>query len=156
MRRHGKRLAFCRARFQDGFDDFRDDVARAADEDGVADAHVFARYFVGVVQGGVGDGDAADFHRAQPRHRGNRAGAADLHVDGFHHGGFFHRREFPGNRPAWRARDEARRLLVGVVVGLVHDAVDLVGQRVPLFAEVCHVGNGGGDTGNYGLLRTNG
>ena len=105
------------------------------------------------MQGGVGDGHAADFHRTQPCHRGDGAGAADLYVDGFNEGGFFHRREFPGNRPARRARDEARRLLVDVVVGLVHDAVDLVGQRVPLFAEVCHVGNGGGDAIERALQR---
>ena len=49
MRRHRKRHAPRRARFRHGFDDFRDNVASTADENGIADAHVLARYFVGVV-----------------------------------------------------------------------------------------------------------
>ena len=105
------------------------------------------------MQGGVGDGDAADFHRAQPRHRGNGAGAADLHVNRLHHGGFLHRREFPGNRPARRARDEARRLLVAIAVGLIDNAVDFIGQVVPLLPQFLHVSGGGGDAAEAFLQR---
>ena len=44
-------------------------------------AHVLARDLVLVVQRRVGDDDAADRHRLEPRDRRQRAGAADLDVD---------------------------------------------------------------------------
>ena len=60
--------------------DFRNHVAGAAHDHGVADAHVEARDLVGVVQRRVGDGDAADEHRRELRRRRRRAGAADVDV----------------------------------------------------------------------------
>ena len=48
-----------------GPDHLRDHVAGALDDHGVADADVLARDLVGVVQGGVADGGAADEHRLQ-------------------------------------------------------------------------------------------
>ena len=58
--------------------DLRNDVAGAAHDDGVADAHVLAPDLVLVVQRRVGHGDAADEHGLQARHRGQCAGAPDL------------------------------------------------------------------------------
>ena len=65
---------------------FRDDISGAAHDDGVADAHVFAADFILVVQRGIGHGHAADEYRRKPRHRGQRAGTPDLHLDAQQHG----------------------------------------------------------------------
>ena len=61
-----------------------DHIAGAPHHHGVADTHILARDFVHVVQRGVADGDAADEHRLEPRHRRQRAGAADLEFDVAH------------------------------------------------------------------------
>ena len=156
VRRHGEWLAVGGAFFQNDFDDFGDDVAGAAHEDGIADAHVLARYFVGVVQGGVGDGDAADFHRLQAGDGGNGAGAADLHVDGFDDGGFFHRREFPRHRPARSARDESGCLLFGETVSLIDDAVNFIRQVVAVRGHVGHISGGGIRAGERALQWADG
>ena len=50
-------------------DHLGDHVAGTAHDHGVADAHVLARDLVEVVQRGIGDGDAADEHRREPRDR---------------------------------------------------------------------------------------
>src|SRR3546814_4406644 len=62
-------------------DDFGNHVLRAADNDGVAHAHVQARDLVGVVQRRIGDGDAADEHGLEFCRRRGRAGAADVDDD---------------------------------------------------------------------------
>ena len=103
----------------------RDDVAGALDADAVADADAEPGDLVGIVQGGVGDGDAADADRLQPRHRGQLAGAADLDVDRLEHRFGFLGREFVGERPARRLGDEAEPLLPVEPVDLVDDAVDV-------------------------------
>ena len=92
---------------------FGDHVARAADHHRVADAHVLAPHFVLIVQRGVGHRDASDEDRRQPRHRGERAGAAHLHVDAEHRGQRFLRRIFVRHRPARFARDKAEFRLQG-------------------------------------------
>ncbi len=120
--------------------DFRDHVAGAAHDHGVADAHVEARDLVGVVQGRVGHGDAADEHRRQPHSRRRRAGAADVDLDRLDRGLLFLRRELVRDRPARRAADEAEFALAGEVVELVDDAVDVERQRVALLADARVVG----------------
>ena len=111
-------------------DHFRNHIAGAAHHHGVAHAHVLALHFVFVVQRGVGDGDAANKHRAQPRHRGQRASAAHLHVDGFHHGQRFLRRVFVRHRPARLAGAKTQLALQRQAVDLVHHAVDVKRQTV--------------------------
>src|SRR5690606_22950742 len=115
--------------------DLGNHVAGAAHDDGVALAHVQACDLVGVVQGGIGDGDAGDLYRFQTRDRRDRAGAPDLDLDRAQHGGLFLRRILVRQRPARRARDEAHLALLAVVVELVDHAVDVVGQRVALLAD---------------------
>ena len=73
--------------------------------------------------------DAADRDRLQPRHRRQRAGAADLDVDAVQDGGRLLGREFVRHRPARAARDEAEPLLQVEPVDLVDDAVDVVAER---------------------------
>ncbi len=92
-------------------DDLRDHVAGALQHHGVADAHILAGDLVLVVQRRARDQHAADIDRRQPRHRGQRAGAADLDVDVFQHGGGLLGGEFPGDRPARLAADEAQPAL---------------------------------------------
>jgi hypothetical protein len=100
----------------------------APDHHRVADAHVLARQFVHVVQGGVADRDAADEGRLQARHRRQRAGATDLKLDVAHRGQRFLRGKLVRDRPARRARDEAELACCIEVVDLVDHAVDLIGQ----------------------------
>ena len=107
----------------------RDDIAGALDAHGVADPHVLAGDLVLVVQRRIGDDDAADGDRLEPRHRGQRPGAADLDVDAVEDGGRLLGREFVRRRPARTARDEAEPLLQVEPVDLVDDAVDVVAER---------------------------
>ena len=62
-------------------ENLRDDVAGALDDHGVADAHVFPRDLILIVQRGVLHHDAADGHRLELGDRRQRAGAADLDLD---------------------------------------------------------------------------
>ena len=109
------------------------DVAGAAHDHRVPDAHVLALHLVDVVQRDVAHGDAADEHRLQARHRGQRPGAPDLELDAADHASSA---SSAGNlcaiaqrgardtkpRRSWSARD----------VHLVDHAVDLVRQaRAP-------------------------
>ena len=64
--------------------DLRDHVAGALHDDRVAHAHVLALDLVAVVERRVRDRDAAHAHGLELRHRRERAGAADLHLDREH------------------------------------------------------------------------
>jgi hypothetical protein len=112
-------------------DDLRDHVAGPLQDHRVADPHVLAGDLVGVVQGGVGHRDPADRHGLQPRHRGDRAGAAHLQVDGLQDRAGLLGRELAGDGPARRARDEAQAALLLQVVDLVDHAVDVERQLGP-------------------------
>ena len=107
----------------------RDHVAGALDAHGVADPHVLAGDLILVVERRIGDDDAADRDRLQPRHGGQRTGAADLDVDAVQDGGRLLGRELVRRRPARAARDEAEPLLQVEPVDLVDDAVDVVAER---------------------------
>ncbi len=132
LRRHDERLRILRPALGQHTNDFGDHVAGAAHDDGIADVHVLATHLVLVVQRGVDDGDAADEHRLQPRHRRDRAGAADLHVDADDFGRHLLGGELVREREARCARDVAELALRGEVVDLVDDAVDVVRQlRAP-------------------------
>ena len=96
-----------RALVLDDTDDFGNDVAGTAHDDGVADAHVLAPQLVFVVQRRVRDGDAAHRHRFQHRDRRDDAGASHGRQNIFNDGGFFLCRQFVGNRPARGAGGEA-------------------------------------------------
>ena len=81
----------------------RDDVARALNLNGVADAHIEAGDLVGIVQGRVLHYDAADGDGRELGDRGERTGAADLNLDRVDDGGRLLRGEFVRQRPARRA-----------------------------------------------------
>ncbi len=80
------------------------------------------------MQGGVGDGHAADKHRFELGDRGHGAGAADLKLDVLKQSHLLLRRELVGGRPARRPGHKAQLLLQSDGIDLVDHAVDLVRQ----------------------------
>src|SRR5699024_4732664 len=128
----GPRLSWL-ALVADRAHDFGDDVAGAAHDDLIADAHVLALDLVHVVQRGAGDGDTTDEYRLELRHRGQRAGAPNLkmHVVEARLGPL--RRNLARDRPARRARDETQLLAPGGVIELVNTAVDADVERGAAF-----------------------
>ena len=118
--------------FRNGANDLRYHVARAAHDDGVADAQVAPADFVLVVQRHIGHRGAADEHGLEPGHRRDRAGAADLHVDRDEPCRHLFGREFVRNRPARLACPESQRALHLEAVDLVDDAVDFERQVTAL------------------------
>ena len=128
-------------------DDLRDDVAGALDDDGVADAEIDAVAdriavvadaldVVLIVQRRVRHHDAADGDRLEPRHRRQRAGAADLDIDAVEDRRRLLGREFVRDRPARAARHEAEPILPVEPVDLVDHAVDVVAERGALLADL--------------------
>ena len=87
------------------------------------------------MQSGVGHNNAAHCHRFQPRDRRQRAGAANLNVDGVQAGCCLLCGEFVRNRPARAARDETEAPLQGKIIHLVDHAVDVIGQARPLLLD---------------------
>ncbi len=107
-------------------DDLRDHIPCPAHDHGIANHHAEALDLVSIVQGGVGNGDAADKHRFKLGHRGHGAGAADLKLDVLKLCHLFLRRELVGGRPARGAGHKAELLLQSDSIHLVDHAVDLV------------------------------
>ena len=87
------------------------------------------------MQRGVGDGYAAHEHGRKPRHGGDCAGAADLHVNRFHGGERFFGGEFVRNRPTRRARHKAEFFLFGQRVHFDDHAVDFIRQAEAVFGQ---------------------
>ena len=121
-----------RSPFHDHRHHFRDDIASAADDDGIADADVLAPRLIGVVQRCVGHRHPAHEHRLQSRYRRDRAGSADLYVDGLDSGQRLLRRIFVGDRPAWLSADKTELRLLGNGINLIDHAVDVERQTVAL------------------------
>ena len=115
---------------------FGDHITRAADYHRITDVHILAPHLVLIVQRGIGDSDAADEHRRQPRHRRQRAGPANLHVDAEHQGQGFLGRVFVRHRPARLTRDKTELRLQGQRIHLVHHAVDVERQAGALSGDV--------------------
>ena len=117
-----------RALVLDDADHLGDDVAGALHHDGIADADVLAGDLVLVVERGVRDHHAADRDGLEFRDRRQRAGAADLDLDGLQDGHGLLSGELVGDGPARRARHEPEPDLIGQRVHLVDDAVDVVAE----------------------------
>ena len=112
---------------QDG-DDLRNHIAGALDDHGVAGADVLAGDFVFVVQRGACHQHPADIDRQQFGDGRERAGAPDLDVDRLQHCDSLFGGEFPGDRPARSAADEAEAFLQREIVDLIHYAIDIVAE----------------------------
>ncbi len=108
----------------------RNDIAGPFHFDGIAYPNVFARHFIGIVQGRPADGDATDFHRLQERDWREGPGSSDRDDDIMHNGDFLARRKFVGDGPSWTARLHAQTTLPVSAVHLYHHTIDLIGQLV--------------------------
>ena len=145
-----KLVGFCTLRLlvQDDADDLRDHVAGALDDDcGVADSKVDAVTnriavvadaldVIFIMQRRVRHDDAANGHRLEPRHRRQRAGAADLDIDALENRGRLLGGEFVRDRPARAARDKTEPVLPVEPVDLVDHAVDVVAERGAFLADL--------------------
>ena len=131
--RHAPRCSVGRAKGQHGTQNLGDDVARLADDNGVAHAHVLALDLVFVMKRGPGNGRAGHDHRVQLGHRRKLAGTPHLHGDVAQKRGLFLGRELERDGPPRRARRVAHRFLLREGVHLDHHAVDLVRQLLAPF-----------------------
>ena len=111
-------------------DHLGDDVARAHDDDLVADPDVLASEVLLVVEGRGGDRDAADVDRLQHREGNQVTGPADVPDDLLQLRRRRRRRELPGDRPARLAPDHAELPPERPLVDLDHDPVDLIVELV--------------------------
>ena len=101
----------------------RDDLAGLLHGDEVAHADVLAGDLLKVVEGGPGDGGAAQLHRIELRHRRDHPGAPDLEGDGMEAGLGLLRRIFVGDRPAGGLVGGTQHLLLIEAADLDHRAV---------------------------------
>ena len=97
------------------------------------------------MQCGVRHDHPADSDRLQPCHRGERAGTADLYVDGVEHGLGLFRGKFMGKGPSRRARHLSQPVLEIMPVDLVDDAVDVIAEIRPRGADGCVLFKKSGD-----------
>ena len=136
MRRQLHLGSLFRSLVPDHLDHLWDDVSRPAHEYRVTDADIQPPYLVHVVQCGVADGHPADEDRFQARNRGDRTGSTNLPLYCLKHRQFFLSRKLVGYGPAGDSGDEAQLLLQVDLIDLEHDAIDFIGQAVPLFQQI--------------------
>ena len=120
-------LRLCRALFLHHGENFRNDLARLADADGIADADVLLGDKVLIVQRGVRDRRSGQTHGADHRLRRQHAGPSDLDDDVLDHRFLDLRRVFIGTGPAREFRRAAEHRPVGKRVQLHDRAVDVKG-----------------------------
>src|SRR5690606_7503667 len=121
------------------FDHGGDDFTGFLDEHGGADADVFFRDLVLVVQGGAGDGGAGDEDWRELGDGGEHAGAADLDGDGVEGGFLLLGEELVGGGPARGARGEAEFFALGAVEHFHDGSVRAVAEVV---AALVYAGDG--------------
>src|SRR4029077_20748112 len=112
----------------DNFQNVRNYFPGALDENGIAGVNVEAFDFVHIVEGGFGNGDAADLHRLENRKWGEHTGAADADGDFAKESGFLVGRIFIGDGPARRLRSEPQLVLQAYFIDFHHDAIDFIFQ----------------------------
>src|ERR1700722_1645859 len=112
----------------DDLEHVRNYFASALDENRIAGVNVEAFDFVHIVEGGFGNGDAADLDGLENRKWGQHAGAADADGDFAKESGFLMRRIFIGDGPARRFRSEPELVLQADFVHFDYDAVDFIFQ----------------------------
>ena len=110
--------------------DLGDYVAAALDGDEVADADAEAGYFVGIVEGGAGDGGASNGNRGEDGDRGELTGAADLDSDVFDLSDAGAGGELECDSPAGGSTGIAEAALDLGRVDLDNDAIDFVTETV--------------------------
>ena len=90
--------------------------------------HILAPHFILIMQGCVGNVDAADKHRLQSGHRCQRAGASHLHINTQHDAGGLLGRKFVRNGKPRCPGDKTQLLLRCQTVDLIDHTVDVVRQ----------------------------
>src|SRR5215467_7723537 len=145
-------LGVLRALVDDDVHDLRNDVARALNDNGIADADVAAvsqRLAVAadaldvvfIVQGDILHDHSTHADGIEFADGRKRSGAADLKFDIVENGHGAFGRKFVGDPPARRARNETKPLLPIDAVDLVDDAVDVVIELGPTFLDLAMKGD---------------
>src|SRR5690606_40775669 len=106
----------------------RNHVTSPADDHRVTDHHAQARYFIHIVQGGIGHHHARHLDRVQTRHGRDGAGTADLELHVQQLGEFFLRGKLVGDGPVRRTCTKTQLLLVFDIVDLEHHTIDVICQ----------------------------
>ena len=135
---HGRQAArhgVLRALFRHDRKNFRDDLARLADGDGVADADILFGNEVLIVECCACDRCARQPDGADDSARRQDAGPPDLHDDVLHKGLTNFGRIFIGAGPAWEFRRAAELRALRQAVELDHRAVDVKGKAVACLAD---------------------
>ena len=126
-------------------DDMRDDLPRLLDDDGIADADVFAGNLFDVMQAGAADRRAGDLHRLQIGRRREGAAFADGDEDVVDLGRRFVLLELVGDEPARRFTRGAEPLALVEAVDFEHQAVDFEVEIVEPFDQRLTMRDGGGE-----------
>ena len=113
-------------------DNLRNHIPCPLHHHSVANAHVLAGNFIGVMQRGVRHHHPANGHRFQLGNRGERACAAHLNFDIFKKSCGFFRRKLVGNRPARGARHKPQPLLQLQIIDLVNHPINVIAKIGPL------------------------
>ena len=87
-------------------------ITGATNHHRVPDVHTQTGDFVHVMQGGITHCYSAYKYRLQPRHRGYRAGPANLEFNVDHPGQLLLGRKLVSSSPAWRTTDKTQPLLI--------------------------------------------
>ncbi len=153
---HAERFTAPFAGNGDALRDGGDHVAGPFDFDRVTDADVFSRHFIGIVERGAADRDAADFDRCEQRHRRQGARPPDGHDDILHDRDFLARRELVRDGPTGAPGFEPELLLPIPTVDFDDDAVDLVGETVAHRFSLVMVGDHVLDRGTAAPVQGNG
>src|SRR5262245_54857698 len=132
--------------------DFRNDVTRTLDDNGIADANVAALSqrlaisadaldVVFIVQGDILHDHSTHADGIEFANGRKRSGSADLKFDILEDGHCAFGRKFVGDSPARRTRNETKSLLPVDTVNLVDDAVDVVVELGPAFLDLAMKGD---------------
>src|SRR5262249_19430090 len=115
----------------DDFNDFRDYVAAALDQDPISDFDTQALDLILIVQGSAADCGSADRNRLQSSDGGELSGTAQADQDVFDLGNPAASWVFVSDGPARRFSRKAQALLQANRVDFDDDAVNLVGEFLP-------------------------
>ena len=103
-----------------GTNNLRDHIARAADNDLITDSNIEASHFVNIVQRGITDRNAPYKYRLETGNGCNRSGPSYLVVNAQEPRDLLLSWKFSGNRPPRCTRNKTQTLLLREVVDL-HD-----------------------------------
>ena len=131
---------------KDWADNFGDDIACFAHDNGVARAHILCGHLIAVVEGGHADGGTTNKQRLEHRKRRGATGATHRHLDVEQQCVLFLWWELECNRPPWRTRGETKLIALCKIIHLDDNAIDFVSEFVatllPRVAKLQHLFDG--------------